>query len=662
MRKYFLFILNILYAILVKSQDNAVCPPPPTSLQSSVLSFISVSPNNYRFIYKLTVECDQDPYNYPLYITDINSATQKIYPWILDSVRNATGVLDPCLVFPYPPCHRTFYYHADGDVQVYGLGAVAATHNCCRPFNAKNLYYEIPFAYGQMPCCLTSNCKSFVGPVANGIVNFIKMPALQGLQKNSSPQFTSNDTILFTCKDRSFHFTLHAVDPDHDSIAYHIAPARTFVIPIPSSQVKPDYFPFPVVGYRSGYSVDQPGGPNLTLDPVTGDLDATLHDTGTFVIPVSAVEYRKGVMLDSIAQDLLIKVFDCSQLPKPKASIPDSINNCNDFTVAFPNNSSPLYPAFNWNNTTFQWNFGDGDSSNLVYPSHTYTDTGSYDARIIIFPGLHCADTAFTKVLIYPYVNSSFTNNDSCSQQQVMFINTSSSSSGPIILTNWTIKKDSTTIFTSNQFNTGYTFAKAPQTYGVFLTVSNTKGCMSKDTQYINIYQSPYMLTTHDTILSVGATLQLQANDGNYNYNGQFSWWPAYGLSDPTIADPILNSTLDNTYYVNITNSFGCSLQDSIHVKYYSGPEIYVPNAFTPNGDGRNDIFRPIPVGISVFKYFRVFNRYGQLMFQTTQPKQGWDGTYNGGPALQGTYVWEVDGIDYQGKTISKKGTVILLR
>ena len=109
-------------------------------------------------------------------------------------------------------------------------------------------------------------------------------------------------------------------------------------------------------------------------------------------------------------------------------------------------------------------------------------------------------------------------------------------------------------------------------------------------------------------------------------------------------------------------NAYGCSLRVSIHIIYYTGPDIYVPNAFTPNGDGRNDIFRPLVVGISSFHYFRVFNRYGQVLFETSKPGDGWDGTVNGRPAPPGTFVWEATGIDANQKLLLKTGTVILIR
>ncbi|MBK8607068.1 MAG: gliding motility-associated C-terminal domain-containing protein [Chitinophagaceae bacterium] len=83
--------------------------------------------------------------------------------------------------------------------------------------------------------------------------------------------------------------------------------------------------------------------------------------------------------------------------------------------------------------------------------------------------------------------------------------------------------------------------------------------------------------------------------------------------------------------------------------------------AFTPNGDGRNDRFLPVPVGIKSLNYFRVFNRWGQLLFQTKTLHDGWDGKLQGAQQATGVYVWMIEAITNQNKIITKKGTVTLI-
>jgi gliding motility-associated-like protein len=92
------------------------------------------------------------------------------------------------------------------------------------------------------------------------------------------------------------------------------------------------------------------------------------------------------------------------------------------------------------------------------------------------------------------------------------------------------------------------------------------------------------------------------------------------------------------------------------------GPDIYVPNGFTPNGDGKNDTFTPIPIGIKSYNYFRVFNRWGQIIFSTKKQNDGWDGKLGGKEQPAGAYVWMIEGITKDNRFITKKGTVILIR
>ncbi len=192
------------------------------------------------------------------------------------------------------------------------------------------------------------------------------------------------------------------------------------------------------------------------------------------------------------------------------------------------------------------------------------------------------------------------------------------------------------------------------------LTVTDTLGCPKPVDTTLNLHVVPPVqaFAGNDTIITTGQVFQLHATGGN-----KYEWTPAVGLSNPYIPDPVLRHNKDIVYALKVTvEPEGCFDYDSISIRYIKGPEVYVPTAFTPNDDGTNDVFRPIPVGVTKIEYFRVYNRWGQLIYHTTAYMQGWDGTFQGKPAEQGAYVWTVKATDFQGNEIIKKGSVTLVR
>jgi gliding motility-associated-like protein len=161
----------------------------------------------------------------------------------------------------------------------------------------------------------------------------------------------------------------------------------------------------------------------------------------------------------------------------------------------------------------------------------------------------------------------------------------------------------------------------------------------------------------NDTNAILGRPHQMLATGG-----ANYVWSPTAPLNNPFIANPLATLFTDTYFNVFVTDAIGCTDDDDVFIKVYEGPMYYLPNAFTPNGDGLNDVFRPIPVGIRSTESFRVFNRYGEQMFETRQWMKGWDGTLKGKPAATGTYVWMIKGIDTNGSVVEMKGTVILIR
>ncbi len=208
----------------------------------------------------------------------------------------------------------------------------------------------------------------------------------------------------------------------------------------------------------------------------------------------------------------------------------------------------------------------------------------------------------------------------------------------------------------------------APSKTGFYiLSVSNT-GCpvLLADTIRINVIPQIIVHAGRDTSVIANQPLQLQAslNDTTGVYN--WLWSPATGLNNPQVANPVatLSGSIDSIRYIaRATNTNGCYGEDDIVVHIFkTGPEIFVPSAFTPNGDGKNDILKPIPVGITKLDFFRVYNRWGQLIYSTSIIGNGWDGTLNGTQQPSGAYVYVVQGTDYKTNIIFRKGTVVLIR
>jgi gliding motility-associated-like protein len=207
--------------------------------------------------------------------------------------------------------------------------------------------------------------------------------------------------------------------------------------------------------------------------------------------------------------------------------------------------------------------------------------------------------------------------------------------------------------------NAAVTNARIDTTRTFYLTVTDNYGCNFSVVDSMTVTMMPQLVVFagNDTNAILNRPHQLMAS-GGVNY----VWSPAGPLNNPFIANPLATLSNDTYFTVTVTDAIGCIDDDDVFIKVYEGPMYYLPNAFTPNGDGLNDIFVPIPVGIQSTSYFRVFNRYGQLMFQTTEWMKGWDGTFKGKTAEPGTYVWMIKGVDKNGADIEMKGTVILLK
>jgi gliding motility-associated-like protein len=173
------------------------------------------------------------------------------------------------------------------------------------------------------------------------------------------------------------------------------------------------------------------------------------------------------------------------------------------------------------------------------------------------------------------------------------------------------------------------------------------------------VHPLPVVQLTPDTIIAGGTSLRLQplviGDIANYN------WTPVKGLEDAGMVDPMASPAGTTTYHLEVVSVDGCraSAQEAVEVYY----DVRLPLAFTPNGDGHNDLFRVPQQSPVTVKQLSVYNRLGQRVFSTTNTGEGWDGNYHGSPQPSGVYVWWVEYINpLTRRSERKKGTVILIR
>lgn len=193
------------------------------------------------------------------------------------------------------------------------------------------------------------------------------------------------------------------------------------------------------------------------------------------------------------------------------------------------------------------------------------------------------------------------------------------------------------------------------------VAVSDIVGCPKPAFDTVVLFVDPLVIAEagpSDTTAVLGEPILLNGTGGSV-----YLWQPSTWLSDPTISNPIASPEDNITYHLLVTSAAGCQARDSINIKLYKvPPSFYVPSAFSPNNDNNNEILKPILLGMKSLKYFRVYDRWGKLLFYTSQKGKGWDGTFNGSPQDPGTYVWMAEGTTYTGKVIVRKGYAVLLR
>ena len=331
-----------------------------------------------------------------------------------------------------------------------------------------------------------------------------------------------------------------------------------------------------------------------------------------------------------------------SPQPRPNFTMPASL--ClPTANVQFTNTSS--ISDGTENSFTYLWDFGDpasgiANSSVAKNPSHPYITAGPFSVKLQVTSGAGCIqDTTIQLSAIHPQPVADFTMNKTgvCLKDNVTFTDRSNGLDGTVNQWHWDYGDGTTG---PNSPVTTYTYLTA-NTYTVSLFVVNSQGCNS-DTFHaqFTVYAYPVVDAGPDKAVLEGGSVVLQSVvTGN---SLQYLWTPNLYLNDNTVAAPVASNLLtDMTYTLLVTAQGGCSASDQVFVKLLKAPRI--PNTFTPNNDGINDVWVIEYLNTYPNNRVQVFTRTGQLVFESHGYSKPWDGTFNGKPLPFDTYYYIIE-------------------
>ena len=387
-----------------------------------------------------------------------------------------------------------------------------------------------------------------------------------------------------------------------------------------------------------------------TFVPSSGALNASYYPSGTDVTTgtisfILTSTNNKGC-------NPTIDTMQVSFIPSPLANF-NFANNCFGSNSIFTDASSATVGSINaWN-----WDFGDATTAISQNAVHPYSAPGTYTVTHVVTGTNGCRDTIRKPITVYALPNANFNFNTPCQNNLTTFLDSSVAFPASIVSWNWSFGDGGSDTISQNPTH----MYGAAGTYTATLVVESSLGCFDTIQQVVNVLPSP----TADFSMNPNPANALEVvtfTDLSTPQSTLVTWYWNFG-------DTLLSNLQHPTHtYLNagsysvlleITDQWGC--KDTISKDILISLLPQVPTAFTPNGDGANDLLF-VRGGPFEKMHFRVYNNWGELVFETTDQKIGWDGTVSGVAQPMSVYVWMLDVETYNKKIIHKSGDVTLLK
>ncbi len=353
-----------------------------------------------------------------------------------------------------------------------------------------------------------------------------------------------------------------------------------------------------------------------------------------------------GCVLSTIPQ-----LVNISSIPVAGISVNKSNQCLANNKFIFTNNSTNAVGAMQ-----YKWILGDGFTATTRDITYSYKTPGTYEVLMIVNSNSACADSSSITINVYPNVLAGFSADPVC-------INL------PFIPVNNTIDPGNTQVSYLWNFGNGLTSTLRNPPPQVYTTAGNYVISLSVSTA-----QCPFPLSIQKRFLKVDkpslglnnpvqyAVVNLPLTIQARPIGDNVLWMPSTSLDDPTSYNPVFKGASEQLYRIELKTNSGCLTVDTQIVKINKSIVIFVPNTFTPNNDGINDFLKPFMIGIKELTFFRIYNRWGQLIYETRNAKNGWDGRFNGDPVATQTIVWMLEGIGVDNAIHKARGSTVLLR
>ena len=340
--------------------------------------------------------------------------------------------------------------------------------------------------------------------------------------------------------------------------------------------------------------------------------------------------------------------------PKPaiQFTAPDV---CDHSSTQFTNGSSISTGSI----SNYSWNFGDGTNASLLNPSHTYPVPGVYFAVLNGISDFGCrnADTVRVKINPNPQVNFG-SSLQGCRPISGIFADSSWISSGSIAAWLWDFG-DGNISMAQNPVH----LYDQSGVYSITLTVVSNEGCQTYITQpnYVTVYPTPeaaFNVNPEDVDVLNPVVQFINLSQGYVSYLWSFS----DGTNINNIVSPTHVYGDTGTYFARliVTNSYGCLDTAFRKIDIHPHSTLFAPNCFTPNGDGKNDVFKPAFTEMENIQVW-IFNRWGELLTSWDDLQGYWDGYYQGKACEQDVYVYRIKGLGDDGKNYEWTGHVSIV-